>query len=227
VRALIASKEELLRDVSHELRSPLARLRVAASLARRGSEEARQFARIDHEIKRLDSMLGQLLRFSRAASTPHQSFEEFPLGTLVEDCVADAAVEAAVSTKTIELSLSQDLHVRGDRDLLRSAIENVLRNAVRFAPEGSRIDVTVEREESSAVVSVADRGPGVSGDDLPHIFEPFFRADATEGSGLGLSIADRIIDVHGGAIAARNRVPNGLEVKLLLPATVARNAALV
>jgi two-component system sensor histidine kinase CpxA len=217
LRALIASKEQLLRDVSHELRSPLARLRVATSLARRGSDPARQFARIDCEIKRLDAMLGQLLRFSRVVSAPHRGFEELPLGTLVEECVADAAVEAAVGRKTIDLALSQDLRVCGDRDMLRSAIENVLRNAVCFAPEGSRIDVAVQRNRNSAVVSVIDYGPGVAKDDLPHIFEPFFRSDGSDGAGLGLSIAQRIIDVHGGTITARNRASGGFEVALLVP----------
>ena len=217
LRALIASKEELLRDVSHELRSPLARLRVATSLARRGSEQERHFQRIDCEMKRLDAMLGQLLRFSRVASAPDSGFELLRLGTLVEECVADAAVEATMERKTIEVSFSQDLSVFGDREMVRSAIENVLRNAVRFAPEGSPIDVVMRRNSYSAVVSIVDQGPGVAEDDLPRIFDPFFRADAGNGAGLGLSIAQRIISIHGGTITARNRASGGLEVELSVP----------
>lgn len=218
LRALIASREELLRDVSHELRSPLARLRVAASLARRGSEQERQFARIDREIGRLDVTLAQLLRFSRIATAPKSAFEELPLGPLVEECVADANIEASMERKNIDLSIPQEVRVFGDREMLRSAIENVLRNAVRFAPEQTPIAVAVQRKQSFAVVSIIDHGPGVAEDDLPRIFEPFFRADTGgDGAGLGLSIAQRIIGIHGGTITARNQAFGGLEVEISVP----------
>jgi two-component system sensor histidine kinase CpxA len=218
LRTLISSREELLRDVSHELRSPLARLRVAASLARRGLEQDHQFDRIDCEIKRLDATLGQLLRFSRVASAPTAAFEELPLGMLVEECVGDAEVEAAMEQKSIGASFTEDLRVFGNREMLRSAIENVLRNAVRFAPQGSSIDVAVRRDASSAVVSVVDRGPGVAENDLRRIFEPFFRGVAdSDGAGLGLSIAQRIMSIHGGTIIARNHAFGGLEVELSVP----------
>lgn len=220
LRALIASKEDLLRDVSHELRSPLARLRIAASLARREPEQDRQFERIDCEIKRLDGLLAQLLRFSRIAASPNPAFAELPLGTLVEECVADAGLEATTERKTISLSSLQDLRVFGDREMLRSALENVLRNAVRFAPEGSPIDVAIRRNECSALVAIADHGPGVAEDNLLRIFEPFFRADTGgDGAGLGLAIAQRIIRIHGGTITARNRASGGLEVELSVPTT--------
>jgi two-component system OmpR family sensor kinase len=217
LRALIASKEELLRDVSHELRSPLARLRVAASLARRGSREARQFDRIDCEVERLDAMLGQLLRFSRLATAPRPVLEDVSLSDIAEECVADAAVEAAVAQKNIELSLLQDVRVRGDRSMLRSAIENVLRNAVRFAPGKSRIHVVLGRSGDSAAISIADCGPGVAKEHLTEIFEPFFRASAGDGVGLGLSIAQRIVTIHGGTISASNGAAGGLRVTLFLP----------
>jgi signal transduction histidine kinase len=119
--------------------------------------------------------------------------------------------------KTIGLTVAEDLRVCGDRDMLRSAIENVLRNAVRFAPDGSTIDVAVQQNGNSALVSVADRGQGVAEDNLPRIFEPFFRADASNGAGLGLSIARRIIDLHGGRITPRNRALGGFEMELLVP----------
>src|SRR5205807_6205666 len=112
LRAHIKSKEDLLRDVSHELRSPLARLRVAASLAQRGSDTARQFERIDLEVDRLDAMLGQLLRFSRLARAPLPAHDDIALGELVGECVGDAAVEAAVARTSIDLSVSKDLRVR-------------------------------------------------------------------------------------------------------------------
>lgn len=217
LRALIASKEELLRDVSHELRSPLARLRVAASLARCDSDAPRQFDRIDCEVERLDAMLGQLLRLSRLAAASHPVLKEIALASLVEECVADAIVEAAAGQKTIALSAQADVQVCGDPTMLRSAIENILRNAVRFAPEGSQILVTLARTEERAVVSVVDSGQGVADEDLPHIFKAFFRKHAGDGAGLGLTIALRIAAIHGGSITARNRACGGLEVVLSLP----------
>lgn len=225
LRALVASREELLRDVSHELRSPLARLRVAASLARRGSDGPRQFDRIDCEVERLDAMLAQLLRLSRLTAAPHPAFEEVALAPLVEECVADAAVEAAAGQKNIALSALGDAHVRGDRTMLRSAIENALRNAVRFAPEGSQIFVALARDENLATVSIADNGPGVAEEDLPHIFEPLFRKNAGDGSGLGLTIAQRIVEIHGGGISARNRACGGLEVIFSLPLCASATAS--
>src|SRR5207244_4132641 len=153
----------------------------------------------------------------RLARAPLPAHDDVGLGELVAECVGDAAVEAAGARKTVQLRVSKDLRVRGDPAMLRSAIENVLRNAVRFAPERSRIDVEVKQDGHLAAVSVADSGPGVADDDLGRIFEPFFRAGATDGTGLGLAIAERIMTIHGGTISARNRADRGLEVVLSLP----------
>ena len=219
MRAQMESKEELLRDISHELRSPLARLRVAAGLARRGAHEGKNetFDRIDLEVERLDAMIGQILRFSRLGTGPAPGLETVDLTDMLEETVEDAQLEAAPVGTTVRLMTKASVNVVGDRTMLRSAMENVLRNAVRFAPNGSLVEVRLSIEAEMARIDVLDEGPGLSETDLPHIFEPFFRADRSNGVGLGLAIAQRVVVLHGGRMVASNRDGAGLCMRMFLP----------
>jgi two-component system sensor histidine kinase CpxA len=219
LRALIASKEGLLRDISHELRSPLARLRVAAGLARKGAPKAsaEAFERIDREVERLDALIGQILRFSRLEGGPQPAREVFDLNLLLQDAAADAEIEAQAAGKSVVVALNARACVIGDPGLVRSAVENVLRNAVRFAPDASRVEVALDAADGCATISVADRGPGVAEGELPKIFEPFYRNAGSGGVGLGLAIACKVLELHGGALAAANRDGGGFVVRLSLP----------
>lgn len=223
---LILDHRRLIGDVAHELRSPLARLRVALELGRGGSSEEIESAheRIGREVERMNRLIAQALDLSRLESGTRGPVENGDLATLVDSLVADARFEATPRRIEFRLQCAGALPIRAELDLLASAIENVLRNAVRHAPEASVIDVTLHREEDGAMarLCIRDRGPGVAEADLGRIFEPFFRtADArqqsSDGSGIGLAIARRAIARAGGRIAARNAEGGGLEVLIELP----------
>jgi two-component system, OmpR family, sensor kinase len=218
LQALIASKEELLRDISHELRSPLARLRLAAGLARRGpriNEEA--FERIDREVERLDSMIGQILRFSRLTAASASLLEPLDLTELLEETVEDARIEADSQGVGLRLIVDGTAWLSGDKGQLRSALENVLRNAIRFSPPRSQVEVRLTRSAQEARVEVSDAGPGLREADLARVFEPFYRADPADGVGLGLAITARILGLHDGRVSARNLPHGGLCVEMVLP----------
>ena len=224
VRNLVASKEALLRAMSHELRSPLARLRVAAGLARRpGADINRQLDRIELESERLDTLIGQILQLSHLRAVPTLPSEPLDLVSLLSEVVEDARLEAGAADKQVKWSPSTALTVDGDHDLLRSAIENVVRNAVRFTAAGSAVLVTTAREEQRATIAIEDRGPGVPEEELERIFEPFYRvAEARDrdsgGTGLGLAITERIVRLYGGVVRAQNARDGGLRVEISLPA---------
>ena len=224
VQSLLESKQRLLRDVSHELRSPLTRLQLALSLARRedGGVE-RQLTRIANEADRLEQLIARILNLVRL-ERPASAFEGVPvdIGKLLEMIAQDVAIEAEARSCTVSVHADARLEVAGDPELLRSAFENVIRNAVRYGPSGSAVVVTAGCREWIEV-SVRDHGPGVPEKDLKLIFEPFYRVDAARdraggGDGLGLAIAARAVAVHGGSIEARNAPDGGLEVAMRLPA---------
>jgi two-component system, OmpR family, sensor kinase len=219
LRDHIRSKEELLRDVSHELRSPLARLRIAAGLAKRGSKigEPQAFDQIDKEVEKLDALIGQILRFSRVESRPPIGVQTVDIHELAEEIAADAQLEAAACRKSVLLRAASPLMVTGDRELLRSAIENVVRNAVRHTAPGSTVEFAARNEANGIAIEVTDSGPGVDNAALMRIFEPFYRDGTTDGAGLGLAIARKIVDLHHGTIAAENRPAGGLSVRICLP----------
>ncbi len=233
VRNLIASKEDLLRGMSHELRSPLARLRVALGLARRPGEDiSRQLDRIELETERLDTLIGQMLQLSHLrAAEPAQTREPVDLGMLLGELVDDARLEASAMNKRVEWVPSSGVIVDGDHRLLRSAIENVLRNAIRFTASATAVTVKLRFDLGRATISVEDRGPGVPAAELARIFEPFYRVAESRdrdsgGTGLGLAITWRILALHGGQVTARNAASGGLVVQLELPAhSVQANAA--
>jgi two-component system sensor histidine kinase CpxA len=224
VRALIAARDVLLRDVSHELRSPLARLRVALGLARRPQADTeRELDRIEREAERLDALIGEILQLSRLSSPePLLATTEFDLGALLEEVVADASLEGAAQGKTIATTGSSSAYVPGDPELLRSAIENVLRNAVRFTAPDTSVAVSLETRAREIVIAVQDRGPGVPAAELERIFEPFYRVATSRdrssgGTGLGLAIAARVVALHAGTITAHNGADGGLTIEIRLP----------
>jgi two-component system sensor histidine kinase CpxA len=225
VKELVESQRRLIRDVSHEMRSPLARQHVAIELARsRVSDgDARaQLDRIERESERLEKIIAQAIQLSRMETTPLSMTESVALDDLVADIVADAAFEAQARGCALQIEQSAPLRVRVETDLLTSAIENVMRNAVEYTRPDSTIRVRLERVEDEARLQVIDAGPGVDAADLTHIFEPYYRTAAARahkntGSGLGLAIAKRAVERQGGRIRASNAEGGGLEVEICLP----------
>jgi two-component system, OmpR family, sensor kinase len=237
VRILLETKQQLLRDVSHELRSPLARLQLALSLARRQDNPAeRHLARIACEADRLEQLIARTLKLARL-ERPTGTLERTPLdvGDLLKNIADDVAIEADAQGCTVGVQVDSGLEVSGDPELLRSSFENVIRNAVRYSPPGSQVGITARRmtipgrSEECVEVIIYDQGPGVPEKDLSLIFEPFYRVDAARdraggGEGLGLAIAARAVALHNGMIEARNHQAGGLVVSVTLPA-LARGAA--
>ena len=233
VRNLLELKQQLLRDVSHELRSPLARLQLALSLARRedGSGVERHLARIGCEADRLEELIARTLKLARL-ERPMQGVErtQVDIAELLTNIVADVGIEADAHGCSVALETARPLEVNGDPELLRSALENVIRNAMRYAPAGSKVGIDARRADGRRIeVIVRDHGPGVPEKDLELIFEPFYRVDAARnravgGDGLGLAIAARAVAIHGGTIQARNLGSGGLAVQLSLPALEATPA---
>jgi two-component system sensor histidine kinase CpxA len=224
LRANRAGTTQLLRDISHELRSPLARMRVALGLARQPPADlSRQLDRLEREIERLDGLIGQVLKLARLQGTAALfTRETFDLDEAIEEVVHDANFEGAAKNCRIDLHGTASARVNGNRELLRSAVENVLRNAVRYSPPGAPVDVSVARAQSGVVVSIRDRGPGVPPGDVERIFEPFYRVAESRdrdsgGEGIGLAITSQVMKAHGGSAAAANRQGGGFEVRLSLP----------
>lgn len=222
IQTLVDAEHRLLLDISHELRSPLARLRVAVELARSGQNREQQLDRIDKEAERLNSLVGGLLQVTRAEGDPASLRREpVRLDRLLEELVADASLEAQARGSEVRLASVSPVTVEGDAELLRRAIENVIRNAIRHAPEATAVEATLEAANGRATVRIRDYGPGVPEEALPRIFDAFYRVEtdrdrASGGAGLGLSIARRAVGLHKGAISARNMEP-GLLVEIDLP----------
>jgi two-component system sensor histidine kinase CpxA len=227
LKALLESHRQLLVDISHELRSPLARLQIALGLARQrgGGAIDAELDRIERECEALNELIAQLLSLSRLESDGRTGdFIPVDLQEIVEGVVADARYEALERGREVRLSHADQVSVSGNVDLLRSAVENVVRNAVRHTPERTTVEVAVARSGSAGEVSVSvrDYGPGVPDAMLGRLFEPFVRVEPARergrgGFGLGLSIARRAVVVHGGRISARNAPGGGLVVEIVLP----------
>ncbi|MBS1874097.1 MAG: HAMP domain-containing protein [Acidobacteria bacterium] len=222
IQTLLNAERRLLQDISHELRSPLARLSFAAELTRTATDRNAAVARLRKEIDRLADLISGLIQVTRAEGEfPERNLEELSVNELVQEVCSSCELEAAARRCKIEAASSGDVTLRGDPELLRRAVENVVRNAIRYSPEESAVVVNVERNGASASISVRDHGPGVPEEMLAKIFTPFFRVDssrdtATGGVGLGLAIAQRAVLLHHGAISADNENP-GLRVTITLP----------
>ena len=232
LQTTVNDKTHLLHVVSHELRSPLTRMQVALELARKTPETTeRMLDRISREIARLDKILGDTLTLSRLESQSDVPDEDcINLVELLEDIVSDTRFEAEQSGRKISLDASGEILITGRGEALRSAIENVIRNSMQHTPEGSQTSIKVaEPSDNWVTVSVCDNGPGVPNNELEAIFEPFFRSHRTpndSGHGLGLSIARRAIEVHGGRVYADTGTTCGLCVVLQLPVTTLESAPL-
>ncbi|WP_208277586.1 sensor histidine kinase [Massilia oculi] len=222
LRALMDGQRRLLHDVSHELRSPLARMQAAVGLAHQQPDKfASTLERIEHESNRMDKLVGELLTLSRLEAMPDALRREpVDLVELADGIVGDARFEAAESTRIL-IEAEGVVSVSGDPDLLWSALENVVRNAAKHGAQGGIVTVALSADQGLARIDVLDRGPGIPQADLAAVFQPFFRAGASrtgvDGHGLGLAIAQRVVLAHGGDIVARNREGGGLQVTITLP----------
>lgn len=222
LQTLLKAERRLLQDVSHELRSPLARLKFSTELARTSGDRERSMDRIEREIDRLTSLVSELLQVTRAENDPEsRNLHQISLSDLLTNVVDDCSVETEARGCFVQFCISEDVQILGDRELLRRAFENVLRNAIRYSPAGGKIWVALEKTADHARTEIRDYGPGVPEPALENLFKPFFRVEADRnkssgGVGLGLSIAERAVAVHGGRIQARNAAP-GLAVEILVP----------
>ena len=232
LETMVKAQQRLLGDISHELRSPLARLGVALGLARQrsGAEAAGSLDRIERESDNLNEMISHLLTLTRLESgTDGRKRSSVDLAALVRDVAEDADFEARSLNRSVRIVASDSCSINGVEELLRSAVENVVRNAVRFTAEGTAVEVALTKQNGAgdnfAVISVRDRGNGVPEESLDKIFRPFYRTeDARDrqsggGTGLGLAITERAVRMHGGTVEASN-VPDGglaVKMKLLLP----------
>ena len=229
IEALVNTQKQLLSDISHELRSPLSRLYVALGLARkrRGPELDAALDRMESETERINDLIGQLLSLARLESgAAPMTREEVDLGELVRDVAADADYEAKSQNRRVEVTDLEPCSTEGIDELLRRAIENVVRNAVRHTADGTTATIALRSVRDNgarhALITVKDRGPGVAEDALRDMFQPFYRLDdardrASGGTGLGLSISERAVRVHGGTITARNGEDGGLVIDIRLP----------
>jgi signal transduction histidine kinase len=221
IEALVTGQRRLLGDVSHELRSPLARLIVALSLARQGpaEEAAENLDRIGLEARRLDTLIGQLLALTRIDSGADRgSPVRFDLTNLVQEVAADADFEARARNRHVTVKQGDACTVEGFEEMLRSAVENVVRNAIRHTAEGTAVEISLRCSGSQALLGVRDYGPGVPESMLSEIFLPFRRVanDNSDGAGLGLAIAERAVSLHRGTIRATNAPGGGLIVEIVL-----------
>jgi two-component system sensor histidine kinase CpxA len=227
IENLLASRQQLMRDMSHELRSPLARLQAAIALAERKHPlPPAEHARIVAELDRMNQAIGDVLRLTRLESAPILSKHLLKLDEFLSTLVADERDEAMAREVDLVLDSKAPLEVVADPQLLRSGFENVLRNAIRYAPSRSGVAIKARlnniEDKKTILVTIEDRGPGVPSEMLERIFEPYTRlsadADDGQGSGLGLAIARRVFEAHGGRITAEIAEPCGLRVRILLPA---------
>jgi two-component system sensor histidine kinase CpxA len=220
IEELMASQRQLLRDVSHELRSPLARLQAAAGLIRQKTDSATgpDLDRIEQEAENLNELIGQILNFVRLEGLTTIERHNTDLVKLISDIVTDARYEGDARGRVIDFDSSDQFEINVDEPLIYRAIENIVRNAVRHSLERTEIGVT-ERAPGHVKITVSDDGPGIDPADAEKIFEPFFTRrspDGTTGAGIGLAIARRAIELHGGTIRARNGKKGGLRVEIEL-----------
>jgi signal transduction histidine kinase len=221
---LIVSERRLLGDISHELRSPLARLKFAMKLARTSSDSTAALERIERDVDRIASLVADIVEINVVEDDPAlHGTREICVRDILEEVAHDCSVEAEMRGCRIELAGNICGPVHGNPELLRRAVENVLRNGIRYSPEKSPIELDFGENADDVIISIRDYGPGVPDEALARIFDPFFRVEEARntnggGSGLGLSIAKRAVHVHRGSIMAENATP-GLRVTIAIPLT--------
>jgi two-component system sensor histidine kinase CpxA len=225
ITTLLAAERQLLQDVSHELRSPLARLGFAVQLARSGPDPTAALRRIETDVNRLGKLVQELLELTRIEGEPRlRGTELLSLGDLLQSIVDDCQLEAESHGCSLRLAMGDtQATIAGSAELVRRAVENAVRNAVRYTPRGSTIDVGLSGTSDHIIITIRDYGVGVSPELLEAIFEPFRRVEgdrsrSTGGVGLGLAIARRAVELHGGTMTAANASP-GLLVTITLPRT--------
>jgi signal transduction histidine kinase len=226
LRTLMEGQRRLLHDVSHELRSPLARLQAAIGLAHQQPDRLQaSLERIERESVRMDRLVGELLTLARLeATTTLPTSELVDMVEMVDQIADDARFEAGARVEVAAAVAGTNvtaLNVRGAPDLLWSAVENIVRNAVKHGGAEGKVDVCLRPDDAQVHIDVLDRGPGIDAAHLADIFEPFFRSNPAQnnvdGHGLGLAIAKRVVETHGGSITAANRAEGGLRVTISLP----------
>jgi len=234
IESLVAAQRQLLSDISHELRSPLARMSLALELARQrsGPESAAVLDRMEREAERLNDLIGNLLTIARLDSkAPAPDATTVDFGDLVHEVAADAQFEARGRNVEVKVEASDPCSVRGNLELLRSAVENVVRNAVRYTEPGTAVEISLfcpangNLSAKRATLAVRDHGPGIPESELLNVFRPFYRVEAARerksgnagGVGLGLAITKRALDLYSGSVAARNADGGGLIVEISLP----------
>lgn len=228
LQSLINNQKQLLSDISHELRSPLARLQLALALAQKksGSVATAEMQRIEHETNRLDDLVGQSLTLSRLdAGAAYPMNDYIDIGSLIDEIIKDCDYEANLHNKRVNFLYDLSWTINANAELFRRALENVVRNAIHYTDENTSVDVTLlasQQKPGYALIRICDHGPGVAEDKLESLFEPFVRLSAARdrdsgGYGLGLAIAKRSIEFHNGSIKAINHEPKGLCVEIVLP----------
>jgi signal transduction histidine kinase len=227
IETLINTQQQLLSDVSHELRSPLSRINVALELARTAQHKEEALDRIELESGRLNTLIEQLLTLNRLSSNIEVPEKEYvDLSRLIREIANDCNYEGAGNKKGVKILRNDPCVLFGSYDLLRSSIENIVRNAIRYTPEGSEVEISLEEKgtdiKQAVILSVRDHGPGVPEEHLDKIFLPFYRIvgdgnRSKEGKGLGLAITKRAIELHNGEIKAQNHSEGGLHIVICLP----------
>jgi two-component system, OmpR family, sensor histidine kinase CpxA len=223
LEALITLKQRLLQDISHELRSPLARLQVALELARKktNNEAPNEFNRMELETYRLNELIGEILDLARLdKSTMVLKRQQTQIKGLLEAIIVDANFE--FGNNRVQLVKSIDIELNLDQKLVHRAFENIIRNALRYTDDDSPVLVSMTESDESVDITIQDEGPGVPEEQLEQIFSPFYRVDRsrekkTGGYGLGLAITKQAIKLHDGNIRAKNNIPKGLILTITLP----------
>ena len=227
LESLVGAQQLLLRDVSHELRSPLARLSVALELAREDAapEMTAHLNRIEREVEKLNQLIGQLLTLSSMEAVEKtDNFEPVSLSNLIWEMIQDAEYEARQRQSRVSFLADEDCIINGNRELLYRAIENIVRNAVRYTEPGTGVEISLKasgtRGLRNAILEITDHGPGIPESEIKDIFRPFYRVDRarsteTGGFGVGLAIAERAVRLHGGELRASNRPGGGATIQIV------------
>lgn len=225
VDGLLKSQQRLMRDVSHELRSPLARLQALLSIARQSADRPGpdRIDRMEKELERLDALIGEILAYSRLEARTGITQHPTDIVDLVQNIVDDASLEGQAMGKQIQISGPEQCVIELDGGLIQSAVENVIRNALKYTAENTAVEVNIIDQKNGVRIVIDDHGPGIPEEVIDQIFDPFFRVGEARGTysgfgGIGLAIAERSVRLHGGTVTARNRDGAGLRVEIDIPA---------